>query len=188
MRSFLDFSRGVIPPAVSPRNWWRLPSLLVLALVAVACANVTATLAGVFTNANGTLSITNQPASVTLAWDYSPEPTAAGYRLYWGPTTRGYTRFQEAGRTNATTVSPLTRGLTNFFAVTVYLTNGLESDFSSEVNYAAQVLPAPPPNTHTLYFTVEATTDFKGWVDVDNYSLPVWADRQFLRLRIVSVK
>ena len=78
------------------------------------------------------LAFSLSAASVTLTWDAVPETDLAGYRIYWGGESRGYTNLMEsAGNTN--TVSGLTEGVGYFFAVTAYDTNGLESDYSNEV-------------------------------------------------------
>jgi hypothetical protein len=82
--------------------------------------------------------------SVTLAWDPSSDPAVAGYRLYQGVVSQTYTNKLECGKTTSVTVSNLVRGMTYYFAVTDYYTNGLESAFSGEITYtvpATTVLP-----------------------------------------------
>jgi hypothetical protein len=96
------------------------------------------------------LGPTNAPASVTLAWD--PSPANSGvvfYSLYWGVASRAYTNeVNVIGRTNTTaTITNLTRGATYYFAATATATNGLESDFSSEVSWSVGNIPAAPVNT-----------------------------------------
>lgn len=78
-------------------------------------------------------------ASVTLAWDPSPEPSLAGYRLHYGTTSGDYTDLLEVGNTVTATVSNLVGGTTYFFAATALDANGLESAYSSEISYT------PPP-------------------------------------------
>ena len=87
--------------------------------------------------------------SVTLAWDPSPGGSIAGYRLYEGVASRTYTNVISAGTVTTSTVSGLASGATYFFAVTAYDTNGLESDFSSEISYTVP-LPTNTPPTITL--------------------------------------
>jgi hypothetical protein len=74
-------------------------------------------------------------ASVELAWDASTDPAVAGYRLYEGAASRVYTNTMDVGKATIGTVSNLVGGVTYYFAVTDYDTNGLESDYSSEVAY-----------------------------------------------------
>ena len=84
-------------------------------------------------------------SSVTLAWDPSPGSAIAGYRLYEGAASRTYTNVIAAGKVTSNTVSSLVGGATYFFAVTAYDTNGLESDFSSEISYTVPVPSNSPP-------------------------------------------
>ena len=78
---------------------------------------------------------------LTLAWDPSPSAEVAGYRLYWGTNTRSYQFVTNAGLALTQSVALPYRGRW-FFAATAYSTNGLESDFSSEVSWESK--PVPP--------------------------------------------
>jgi hypothetical protein len=82
---------------------------------------------------------------VTLAWDPSPGGAIAGYRLYDGVASRTYTNIIDAGNVTTQAVSGLTAGVTYFFAVTAYDTNGLQSDYSSELSYTVPLPTNPPP-------------------------------------------
>ena len=73
--------------------------------------------------------------TVTLAWDASADPAVSGYRLYQGLVSRNYSIVYDAGNTNNVVVPGLLAGTIYFFAVTAYDTNGLESDFSTELVY-----------------------------------------------------
>ncbi|HEY5910375.1 MAG TPA: hypothetical protein VJA21_07200 [Verrucomicrobiae bacterium] len=81
--------------------------------------------------------------NLTLAWDYSTDPTAAGYNVYYGTNSRAYNSTVSAGNTNFATISNLVSGTTYYFAATTYNAVGLESDFSVEIAYAP---PAVSPN------------------------------------------
>ena len=72
--------------------------------------------------------------SVTLAWDPSPDPTVASYKLYYGRATGVYTNWVDAGASNTVTLS-LNQGTRYFFAATAIDTLGQESAFSTETNY-----------------------------------------------------
>ena len=78
---------------------------------------------------------------VTLAWDASASTNVAGYRLYYGTNTRSYQFVTNTGLALTQAVVLPHRGRW-FFAATAYDTNGLESDFSSEVSWESK--PAPP--------------------------------------------
>lgn len=76
---------------------------------------------------------------MTLDWDASVDPTVAGYHLYYGDSSRGYTNVVIAGTATSAIVTNLSTGSKYFFAATTYNFFGLESDFSAEVSY---VVPA----------------------------------------------
>jgi hypothetical protein len=87
-------------------------------------------------------------ASVLLAWDASPDPDVALYRLYVGiqslragnPPLTGYStqkaQFQVDG---------LDYGRDYFFCVTAINLAGLESEYSNEVKYTPTPEPEPIP-------------------------------------------
>jgi len=87
-------------------------------------------------------------SSVTLAWDASATTNSGpiGYRIYDGVASRTYTNVMEAGYGLQYTVTNLVDGTTYYFAATAYDTNGLESDFSSEVSCLVPlIIHRPPP-------------------------------------------
>jgi hypothetical protein len=79
--------------------------------------------------------------TVTLAWDASASRGVAGYRVYYGTNSRAYFGMTNAGLVLTQAVVLPHRGRW-VFAATAYDTNGLESDFSSEVSWEGK--PAPP--------------------------------------------
>jgi fibronectin type 3 domain-containing protein len=74
------------------------------------------------------------PANVRLAWDPSPDPGIASYKVYYGAASGNYTNSVSAGTATSVTISNLAQGVTFYFAATATDTNGLESDFSDEVS------------------------------------------------------
>ncbi len=106
--------------------------------------------------------------SVTLAWDPCPDPTAAGYNLYYGPGSRNYTNIVDAANTTSISVSNLVPGATYYFAATTYNSVGLESDFSLEVSYAVPDGTNPPPPQVNVPPTLDQSPD----VTVDENSGP----------------
>jgi hypothetical protein len=78
---------------------------------------------------------------VTLAWDASASTNVVGYRLYYGTNSGSYQYVTNVGLALTQTVV-LPQGGRWFFAATAVGTNGLESDFSSEVSWESK--PVPP--------------------------------------------
>ena len=94
------------------------------------------------------IASSGRAASVGLGWD--PVPSVAGYRLYYGATSRQYTNFVE-GPLTTNTVSGLALGVTYYFAVTAYNDLGIESGFSSEVSYQPAIVASnKPPTLNTI--------------------------------------
>ena len=75
--------------------------------------------------------------TVSLAWDASASASVAGYRVYYGTNSRAYFCVTNAGLVLTQAVVLPHRGRW-FFAATAYDTNGLESDFSSEVSWESK--------------------------------------------------
>ena len=79
--------------------------------------------------------------SVTLAWDASPSPEVNDYRVYFGTNSRSYSFVTNAGLVLTQTVVLPSAGRW-FFAATAVATNGLESEYSNEVQWECK--PEPP--------------------------------------------
>lgn len=114
-------------------------------------------------------------ASVTLEWNPNTEPNLAGYRLYWGTSSRVYTSSMTilVPKTTAT-VTGLSPGVTYYFAVTAFTTDGLESDYSDEVSYTVPGLPVPPPGPVAL------SADGISWKPDDDYVETVEMSRDLI--------
>jgi len=116
-------------------------------------------------------------SSVTLAWDPSPDGAIVGYRLYEGAATRTYTNVIAAGNATNASVSSLVSGVTYFFAVTAYDTNGLESDFSAEVSYTVALPTNSPPTialtspTDGAVYTAPATISLAAVVTANGHTI-----------------
>src|SRR6185503_18788678 len=106
---------------------------------------------------------------VTLAWDANLETDLAGYKAYYGTSSRAYSFVADAANVTSLTISNLQEGLTYYFAATAYNTSGLESDFSAEVSHlipwsnipttatlVSSANPARPDEIVTFTFTVQA--------------------------------
>ena len=82
-------------------------------------------------------------AQVTLAWDANTNPSIAGYKVYYGSSSRSYQVVIDVGKNTTHTVSNLQSGSPYYFAITNYNTSGLESGYSNEVLYSTTGTPLP---------------------------------------------
>ncbi len=89
--------------------------------------------------------------TVTLAWDASPatNDAIANYNIYYGVASATYTNVVAAGTNLTVSISNLVQGITYYFAATAVDTNGLESDYSTEVSTII-ALPNQPPTLNPL--------------------------------------
>ena len=69
---------------------------------------------------------------VSLEWDPNIEPYLAGYKMYYGTSSNGYTCTVDVGNHTTCTISGLEEGNTYYFAATAYDLFGNESDYSNE--------------------------------------------------------
>jgi len=84
-------------------------------------------------------------SGVTLTWDAVTNSSITGYHLYQGNASGAYSTVLDVGNVTQTTLTNLAIGGTNYFAVTAYNSDGVESDYSTEVQYV--VNQRPPPAT-----------------------------------------
>ncbi|QJE97081.1 immunoglobulin domain-containing protein [Luteolibacter luteus] len=95
------------------------------------------------------------PGSASVAWDRNSEENISGYKIYWGESTRQYTRVLDVGNALEAVLTSLTSGQTYFCAVTAYNTAGQESLFSAEVSLTYVAEPGAQ-DTSTRMILVEA--------------------------------
>jgi fibronectin type 3 domain-containing protein len=86
---------------------------------------------------------------VTLQWDPpdmntdgTPCTDLAGYKVYYGKTSRNYDKWIDVGNVTTYKVTGLGAGCTYYFAATAYDTSRNESTYSNEVS---KTIPVPPP-------------------------------------------
>jgi hypothetical protein len=89
---------------------------------------------------------------IRLSWerpttkaDGTPLTDLAGYKLYYGLTSRGYDFIKTVSNQTTCAVSGLEPGHTYYFAVTAYDASGSESHFSEEVSVTAPPTVSPIP-------------------------------------------
>ena len=93
----------------------------------------------------------DQTHSVTLTWDPNSEPDLAGYKIYYGNSSRTYHSTVDVGNVVEQQVFGLTEGYRWYFAATAYDTATNESGYSNEVwiffgdSTVVDTLPPLPP-------------------------------------------
>ncbi len=80
---------------------------------------------------------------VLLAWE-KLDASAAGYKVYWGRSSRAYEYSADAGAGTEFIIRGLQDGITYYFATTAYDSNNNESEFSSEAVLASSTAPSSP--------------------------------------------
>ena len=85
-----------------------------------------------------------------LSWDPNPESEIAGYKTYYGTTSKTYDACVDVGNVSSCTISGLQEGTTYYFAVTAYNIENIESDFSEEVVYTIPIGGAPGPSSMVI--------------------------------------
>ncbi|MGA3179094.1 MAG: fibronectin type III domain-containing protein [Verrucomicrobiota bacterium] len=128
--------------------------------------------------------------SVTLAWNPSTASGVAGYMIHYGNDGTNYSNEVDAGTNTRWNVTGLQEGDTNYFVVTAYDVNHVESTPSNQTIYyvpgvTQMTAGVPPPGKHkaieasgsrlpTLNFPVapgqtyqvQASTDLQNWVTI----------------------
>lgn len=80
------------------------------------------------------LGCEEQTYYLDLAWDANQEPDLAGYKVYYGTSSREYINFIDVGKETTYRLDNLLEDVRYFVAVTAYDMSGNESDFSEEVS------------------------------------------------------
>ena len=104
--------------------------------------------------------------TVTVVWSASPSAGVAGYRIYWGASSRAYCCVTNAGLvlTQAVILPQAGRW---FFAATAYDTSGLESAWSNEVEWESKLLAPTLHGEAVVRLTpmIERSTNLVHWVN-----------------------
>ena len=74
-------------------------------------------------------------ATVNLSWDASTGSSIAGYKMYYGTSSRNYSNNVKVGNYKSCSLSGLQEGKKYYFAATAYNTSNVESAYSSEISY-----------------------------------------------------
>ncbi|MDZ7290150.1 MAG: fibronectin type III domain-containing protein [candidate division KSB1 bacterium] len=109
-----------------------------------------------------TLSLNPAPVSagsLKASWNANTEPDLAGYKIYYGRSSRNYTTTINVGKVTEYTVDQLTEGVVYYFAVTAYDNAGNESGYSQEVSAQVQVVDRTPPSVISVQISDRNTVE-----------------------------
>lgn len=87
---------------------------------------------------------TNPPPALVCGWTHSPSTNVVAYRVYWGPSTRLYTNSIQVAYVTSATITNVFRNTWYWVSATAVDDNGLESDYSNEVQVRVPNKPNPP--------------------------------------------
>jgi fibronectin type 3 domain-containing protein len=106
-------------------------------------------------------------ASVTLRWDPSSDTNVVGYAVYYGTASGDYIERLDAGSQTTVRITDLVEGITYYFAVTAYISTGLESLPSNEIAYTVpSVPPAQTTGPHIHQFNIVDGHATMAWTTV----------------------
>lgn len=119
-------------------------------------------------------------SAAILEWDRNLETNVAGYRLWWGGQSRAYTNVLTTTNTTAIVSNSMMAPGTNFFAVTAFDTDGLESDYSDEVSTSRRPL-APIRLRITNQIVLQQSTNLFDWTSIATNSIATGSSASFFR-------
>src|ERR1043166_6874339 len=97
-------------------------------------------------------------SNVTLAWDPSPDSSVVGYIVYYGLSGGTTTNSLDAASQTTATVSNLTVGATEFFYVTAYNSQRVQSTPSNLITYTIPAANTPPTISSIANRTISEDT------------------------------
>jgi hypothetical protein len=129
-------------------------------------------------------SIYATTGSIKLSWEPNTEPDIAGYKIYYGTSSRNYTTTINVGNVTTYELSGLDSGVTYYIAATAYDTSALESEYSNEVTATignSIIIPpddSPPPSSLDPSGR-PSSFKYRGvyiWQDTDDLEWHLWTN------------
>ena len=122
---------------------------------------------------------------IRLAWDANSESDLAGYKVYYGTSSKSYINSMDVGDQNTFALTGLIQGQSYFIVVTSYDTSANESGYSSEVSGVASELTLPGEvNPPTITIPNCTATNCPGNIYIATYdqntgSMPIGNVKQY---------
>jgi len=123
------------------------------------------------------LCSTTWAGELNLGWD--TDAGAAGFIIYYGTSIGNYTFETDTGTNTTVTIEGLLPGLTYYFAIAAYDSNGVQSALSSEISYTMPGIvqlslgmnPGDPmiltfPEAPGHWYEVQASPDLVVWTTI----------------------
>ena len=107
-------------------------------------------------------------SSVQLSWSASTNASAAGYKIYYGKSSRTYTNSVDVGNALSATIQGLQPNKVYYFSVTAYNAGKTESGYSTEV--VSSTPAAPFFNSQSYVSNSVESLQFAGGVNFGYYS------------------
>lgn len=105
--------------------------------------------------------------SVSVSWQPNSETDLSGYKVYYGTSSRSYSKVVDVGNVTLYEVTELTSGIEYFFAVTAYDTAFNESGYSNEVStvIGGEKDSIPPSSPEVSTYGIRDTGIYVYWLD-----------------------
>ncbi len=97
-------------------------------------------------------------AQATLSWNPNSESDLAGYKVYYGNSSRTYHTNIDVRKVTTYTITDLSEGETYYFAATAYDRSMNESGYSNEVSYDVPITSLPGDTTPPTVTSVSANS------------------------------
>ncbi len=97
-------------------------------------------------------------AQATLYWNPNSESDLAGYKIYYGYSSRSYSSSIDVRKKTSYTISNLEEGVTYYFAATAYDKRKNESGYSNEVSYDVPITSLSGDTTPPAITSVRANS------------------------------
>lgn len=105
--------------------------------------------------------------SLIVSWQPNSEADLQGYKVYYGLSSRKYSKVSDVGNMTRYTITDLEPGVEYFLAITAYDTASNESGFSEEVSAVTVGLPdsIPPSSPVLVTHSVRGLQIYLHWQD-----------------------